>query len=649
MPASQVIAPDELFPAVQAAEVAATGIQDTLNAASGSGFDNRNNAANLVPYSAPAAGGGTTVGDTAKKPKKANSNKAGFQTSGLQMPDFSSLGRKPTESNTRAFSGDDTDYTGLANMAPEVDVGTETVQGQLAALFENPDANPLWEYAKGIASQYANTRGLVNSDIAAEAGAQAVFAQAMPIAQQDANTFAARAQQEAQFWQNAGLQAQAATIESGLMAQSHMEQLVELDRQGDINSRLQLEQFGYNKALSAQDNMHKMQQLALQGDINAELALQQFGFDTALMKQDHGYRVNLMQIELSNALRIGEQNNSNALSQLDRQNRNTMQQIAAQQVNTLQQIAANGAQDRQNIAAQGSQNRQTVAAQGDENRQTDAANNAARLDQIAASGAAQQAADAANNLARLDQIAAQGDLDAARQASDEAARLDQIAAQGQLDADRQASDEAARLEQDRLRDELQREADDDRFTRDLQQNYLNAGERATATFINTANAIWQNEGLTAAQQANAITVARNEYVRQLDFLTAQYSASPYWDSNWTISPVSTPGGTPNPAIQPYQPPPPGPVPTIGPTNDYGEDFESGGQNNGTFNVERQGSTAGTTAARTVSNVIEPKTNVNVAPIQSVPSVTLQAPPQASAPLIGGRRTGAPRITARTDR
>jgi len=177
------------------------------------------------------------------------------------------------------------------NLAPE-----ETVQGQLSSLFTNKEMNPLWQYAEGLGTQYANSRGLANSSMAAEAGAQAVFAQAMPIASQDATAFFARAQQAAQ---------------------------------GDINAKLQLEQFGYNFDLSEQENLHNLQLAALQGDIQAGLALQQFGFDTELMEQDFGFRSELMDQELRNALGLGEAQQDDMLEQIALNNQNTLDQIAA--------------------------------------------------------------------------------------------------------------------------------------------------------------------------------------------------------------------------------------------------------------------------------------------------------------------------------
>ncbi len=271
--------------------------------------------------------------------------------------------------------------TNASSVTPE-----QTVAGQLEGLFSNKELNPLFEYARGGASQYSNSRGLVNSSIAAEAGEQAVFAQAMPIASQDANTYAARAQQ----------------------AQGHLQTLTQMATQGDINSRLQLEQFGYNFQLSEQQNLHNMQLAALQGDIQSELALQSFGFDTELMRQDHGYRLGLADVELRNALQLSDQNNDQWL-----------QRIAADHANSLETIGANAA---------------------------------------ANSG-----------------------------------------------------------------------INSENFARDLQGNYLGAVERRTSQFSSEVTSIYQQQGLTAAQQQQAVSVARANYQDDLALLQTYYSQSPQWD------------------------------------------------------------------------------------------------------------------------
>lgn len=71
----------------------------------------------------------------------------------------------------------------------------ETVQGQIAGLIDKN--SPLLQQARNQAMMTANTRGLVNSSIAASAGESAAYGAALPIAQADARAYeqAARDQQ----------------------------------------------------------------------------------------------------------------------------------------------------------------------------------------------------------------------------------------------------------------------------------------------------------------------------------------------------------------------------------------------------------------------------------------------------------------------
>ena len=404
---------------------------------------------------------------------------------------------------TDLFSTDDQTSTlnTFAGNAPEVQPN-ETVQGQLEGILDKDNA--LFDWARGQASQYANSRGLQNSDIAAQASSQAVLETALPIAQQDANTFAQRAQQEAGFWQAGGLQAMQGTIQSALMAQDHMNSLVEMAQQGDINSRLQLEQFGYNFDLSVQDNLNQMAQLAMQGDINAELALQAFGFDTELMEQDFGYRVSLTNLELANALELSSQDHSQWLERIASTHTNTLSEIEAQALNRIAEIQESGAQD---LIVQ-----------------------TARIEQELES--------------TLAAISASGDEDMAlqiRAAEDAAARdLANIEAQD------------ANLTRQQVEE----------FSRNLQANYLLATEHRSLQFSAEVAAIYQQEGLNGRQQEHAVTVARQNMENDINMLSEFYSSSPFWDPNWTPTQVNS-GAVQQP--EPNLPPPyiqPGDTPNL---------------------------------------------------------------------------------------
>jgi len=87
---------------------------------------------------------------------------------------------------------------------------------------------------------------------------------------------------------------------------------------------------------------------------------------------------------------------------------------------------------------------------------------------------------------------------------------------------------------------IQTSQQDAAFSRDLQQNYLNAAERRTLQFSSEVTSIYSQTGLTAAQQANAVQVARNNYENDLNMLASYYQSSPYWDPGWIVNPAGTP-------------------------------------------------------------------------------------------------------------
>ena len=80
----------------------------------------------------------------------------------------------------------------------------ETVQYQLAQILDSN--SPLMQRARTQGLQFANRRGLLNSSIGAEAAQAAMLDQALPIAQQDARTFAEAAAQTTDLEGRAGLQ-----------------------------------------------------------------------------------------------------------------------------------------------------------------------------------------------------------------------------------------------------------------------------------------------------------------------------------------------------------------------------------------------------------------------------------------------------------
>jgi hypothetical protein len=78
---------------------------------------------------------------------------------------------------------------------PAVDKSTDTTSGQLTSLLAGD--SPVLQRARAIAAQQANSRGLLNSSMAAEAGTAAMIDRAVPIANADANVYDTRARSNA--------------------------------------------------------------------------------------------------------------------------------------------------------------------------------------------------------------------------------------------------------------------------------------------------------------------------------------------------------------------------------------------------------------------------------------------------------------------
>jgi hypothetical protein len=106
--------------------------------------------------------------------------------------------------DTQQASATNTDVTGSvqsmgSNVQPQtytaqtsqVKAPTETVQGQVDSILSKD--SPLMQRARTMATQQMSQRGLVNSSMAAGAGVAAMTDRALPMAQQDAQTYNQRA------------------------------------------------------------------------------------------------------------------------------------------------------------------------------------------------------------------------------------------------------------------------------------------------------------------------------------------------------------------------------------------------------------------------------------------------------------------------
>ena len=129
--------------------------------------------------------------------------------------------------NMAATPAETRDVTAITR---SVDKPTETVQGQLSSFLSA--GSPILERARAGAAQQANSRGLLNSSIAAGAGEAAAIDAATPIAQADANIYNQAAGQNLQY------QNQAASQNSQQGTQVNMANASEQNKSSSQNAQL---------------------------------------------------------------------------------------------------------------------------------------------------------------------------------------------------------------------------------------------------------------------------------------------------------------------------------------------------------------------------------------------------------------------------
>lgn len=138
------------------------------------------------PSAPPTAGSGATAQPPAATAATTNAAQPTVGTPATPAAPTSAAPASPstpaTAPTTPAATPAITPVTSAVNQA------TDTVQGQVESIIKKD--SPLMEMARTRAAQGANSRGLLNSSMAVQAGEAAVIDAAMPMASQDASTYA---------------------------------------------------------------------------------------------------------------------------------------------------------------------------------------------------------------------------------------------------------------------------------------------------------------------------------------------------------------------------------------------------------------------------------------------------------------------------
>jgi hypothetical protein len=132
----------------------------------------------------------------------------------INSPAPTATNPKPTiatpQASTTATPAAASTYTGAqANAANWGVTDDQTVQGQVKKIIA--EDSPLSQMAETRSLQEMNKRGLVNSSMAVQSGQAALYGAALPIAQQDASTYARSGEFNAGAQQQVGLSNQSST------------------------------------------------------------------------------------------------------------------------------------------------------------------------------------------------------------------------------------------------------------------------------------------------------------------------------------------------------------------------------------------------------------------------------------------------------
>ena len=252
-----------------------------------------------------------------------------------------------------------TGYDAAQGDASLVKPGTDaTVQGQLTGILDK--GGPLMDRAATKSAQAMNGKGLLNSSIAVSAGQSALYDAALPIAQQDAKTFADAGQTNAQLGtqvslSNAGFKndagkfgADAANQAAGQQrtAGIQSEQTAQQNRQQTMLQTTELAAQSQRQAADIQAQAAQQgrqltaQEQAQIRDLQSQQTMQQAGFQqqTALQQQDLARQAEAQKADLASRYDLAHMDvaSRERLQAADAANQQKLQQANAELQRGLQ-------------------------------------------------------------------------------------------------------------------------------------------------------------------------------------------------------------------------------------------------------------------------------------------------------------------------
>lgn len=169
-----------------------------------------------------------------------------------------------------------------------VSAPTETVQGQVSSLMSA--SNPLLKKAQTKAVQAANQRGLLNSSMATQAGTEAMLSAALPIAQQDAQTYARQALANQEAKNRFGEQANQFSFQSALSGQDYGQRQGLAETEQSYRKALQTQAEAAQTALQSAEQTFKKGESALTRGHQTSLQTQAEAQQKALQTQAEAQR-----------------------------------------------------------------------------------------------------------------------------------------------------------------------------------------------------------------------------------------------------------------------------------------------------------------------------------------------------------------------
>lgn len=311
----------------------------------------------------------------------------------------------------------------------QLDEQTDTVEGRVNRIIAQ--GSPLQTQAQTAAKQDANRRGLINSSMAVQAGQEATYKAALPIAQQDAATS-----------YNAKTLNQAAgntALNLGATGRQNMEQTQQqgiIQRQlqqgaGDIQSKLQAEKADIDLKLQSASAADAIELQKRKGEIDSQLQAQGGTIQSGLMNQKADIDLKLQTANAADTVELQKQKGL-----IDQQ---------------LQQIQIQG--DMQKIKEQGTQAQTLQQQKGDIDAQLQTADAANREKLLAQQGALDYNIAVLKGNQTVDLTRQQGEIDRALQVL----RGDQATALTGAQAEAEKGLIAARADADRQLETLKGE------------------------------------------------------------------------------------------------------------------------------------------------------------------------------------------------